>query len=404
MLKSLLGNADRLVVLDVETTGLYNSDRVLEVAAVTLDCNGDTIDEWETLVDPERDVGPVHIHHITASMVSSAPRFSDIAGALARRIDGAVIAAHNLPFDVRMITNELGRLRGTSFNPGTGLCTLRMTSRKLVDACKEYQIEHVSHRALGDARACASLVKQAQSGAPTRPALASCPGFPVASRTQRRDQFPGHDIAMPYVARLATHLHHFGEHGEALAYLDMLDWALADLVLTADEAKELQLLATDLGLSEEDLSDLHIRYFAELAAAAMRDSVVTEDEHALLEGVARALKISPAVVSGLIATWTREAGQAAFKLRRGTRVCFTGAATYPDGTELRRSELHAFAQHLGLEAVERVSQKQCDLVVAADPISQSGKAKTARNMGIPIAALADFLHAQPDGNLPIAAS
>jgi hypothetical protein len=113
---------DRFVVVDVETTGLYNSDRVVEVAAVTLAKGGEIVDEWDTLVNPGRDVGPTHIHGVTASMVSAAPRFEEVAEALAARLDGAVLVAHNLVFDARMLTNEYGRL-GAAMDPGRGVCT-----------------------------------------------------------------------------------------------------------------------------------------------------------------------------------------------------------------------------------------------------------------------------------------
>lgn len=79
MWAAVLTDADRFAVVDVENTGLYNSDRLVELAVVTLDDSGRTIDEWDTLINPQRDVGPVHIHGITASMVSAAPLFAEIA-------------------------------------------------------------------------------------------------------------------------------------------------------------------------------------------------------------------------------------------------------------------------------------------------------------------------------------
>ncbi len=74
------------VAVDVETTGLYTADRVVEVAAVTVSADGRVIDEWDTLVNPGRDVGPTSLHGITASMVSPAPGFEEVAMALASRL------------------------------------------------------------------------------------------------------------------------------------------------------------------------------------------------------------------------------------------------------------------------------------------------------------------------------
>ena len=113
----MAGRADRFLVVDVETTGLYNLDRVVEVAAVTVSPSGEIIDEWDSLVNPERDIGPTHLHGVTASMVSAAPRFQEVAEALARRVDGSILVAHNLAFDSRMLGNEYKRL-GAELDPG----------------------------------------------------------------------------------------------------------------------------------------------------------------------------------------------------------------------------------------------------------------------------------------------
>ena len=56
-------------VVDVETTGLRPSwhDRVVEIAIVHVDDAGTIEAEWCTLVNPQRDLGPQHIHGITAA-------------------------------------------------------------------------------------------------------------------------------------------------------------------------------------------------------------------------------------------------------------------------------------------------------------------------------------------------
>ena len=112
----------RTVVIDTETTGLGKSDRIVEIAAITIDPKtGEIIDEFETLVNPQRDIGPTSIHGITPSMVEAAPTFDEIATALARRLTGAILAGHNLSFDVRMLFQEYGRLN-SSFDAGHGRC------------------------------------------------------------------------------------------------------------------------------------------------------------------------------------------------------------------------------------------------------------------------------------------
>jgi DNA polymerase-3 subunit epsilon len=94
-------------VIDVETTGLYRTDRVVEIAIVTMDAaTGTVIDEFDTLVNPLRDPGPTWIHGVSASMLIDAPPFKDIAHHVAARLHDAVVVGHNLRFDTRMVGNE----------------------------------------------------------------------------------------------------------------------------------------------------------------------------------------------------------------------------------------------------------------------------------------------------------
>ena len=153
--------AAQLAVVDCETTGLGKHDRIVEIAVVKLDpVTWETTDEYDTLINPERDVGPVGVHGITATMVEAAPVFSEVAFALSRRLHGSVLVAHNLSFDARMLRQEFDRL-GIDLDVGAGLCTLRATREKLIAACQRHGILLDSqHRALADARATASLARK----------------------------------------------------------------------------------------------------------------------------------------------------------------------------------------------------------------------------------------------------
>ena len=77
----------RFAVVDVETTGLFPraNDRVVEIAIVQLD-GGDISDEFVTLINPQRDVGPTRIHGIAARDVLNAPTFGEVAGDVVRRL------------------------------------------------------------------------------------------------------------------------------------------------------------------------------------------------------------------------------------------------------------------------------------------------------------------------------
>jgi len=80
------------VAFDVETTGFNKNDRIVEIALVTFK-NGELLEEWSTLLNPQRDVGKSNIHGITASMVSTAPLFEEVVNDIFRIINGRVLAA-----------------------------------------------------------------------------------------------------------------------------------------------------------------------------------------------------------------------------------------------------------------------------------------------------------------------
>jgi DNA polymerase III epsilon subunit-like protein len=100
---SLPLDAVQYAVVDVETTGFSPrlGDRVVEIALVRMTPDGTIEDEFATLVDPECDVGPTHVHGIRASDLVGAPRFADIVGDVAARTARSVLVANNPRFDRR---------------------------------------------------------------------------------------------------------------------------------------------------------------------------------------------------------------------------------------------------------------------------------------------------------------
>ncbi|MGQ4819901.1 exonuclease domain-containing protein, partial [Enterococcus faecium] len=67
----------------------------MEIAIVRTAPDGAVEDSWSTLLNPQRDLGPTHVHGIRGADVLDAPRFLDVAGDVADRLDGAVVVAHN---------------------------------------------------------------------------------------------------------------------------------------------------------------------------------------------------------------------------------------------------------------------------------------------------------------------
>ena len=157
-------------VVDLETTGLSpgGHDRILEIAVVMVDAKGGVVDEWSTLVNPCRDVGPSSVHGLRSRDLIDAPLFEDVAGELAGILSGRVLAAHNLPFDARFLMAEYSAL-GCPELPLTsnhGICTMRLARqylphapRSLADCCVVAGLRNENaHAALADARAAAGLL------------------------------------------------------------------------------------------------------------------------------------------------------------------------------------------------------------------------------------------------------
>ncbi|MEW4530911.1 exonuclease domain-containing protein [Maioricimonas sp. JC845] len=375
----------QFAVVDVETTGFGHYDRVLEVAIVVLDESLEVIDEYDTLIDPQRDVGPVHVHGITPSMLAGAPTFGEVAAAVAARLNERILVAHNLSFDQRMICREYERLRA-DVDPGEGVCTLRQTGEKLNCACRTWGIElDHHHRALADARATARLLQRAFDESPYGiPARVAGLRQPLNPRTLRREANSCDEVTP--MERLVSRTRYPTSDGALLSYLDALDWVLDDLVITRAEEQHLLELAADLGLGADDVAIAHRRYLDSMVCAAKRDHVITEQEHAAISQVARLLRVVDYAIPDVTETAARPDS-----IPEGTRVCFTGAAVDECGNPLRRGDLEAMAAQAGLQPVGSVTKRGCDLLVAADPESRSGKAATARKFGIPIMSVGDFL-------------
>jgi len=155
------------VVVDVETTGgRAETHRLTEIGAVKVQ-NGEIIDEFQTLLNPERHI-PNTITRLTGinhDMVKDAPLFKDIAQDFADFMEGAIFVAHNVGFDYRFISGEYKRL-GARFR-APKLCTVSsmrkyypgLASYSLANLCREFNIPLTNHhRALCDAKAATELL------------------------------------------------------------------------------------------------------------------------------------------------------------------------------------------------------------------------------------------------------
>ncbi|MFJ6353520.1 DEDDh family exonuclease [Streptomyces sp. NPDC092046] len=163
-------------VVDVETTGLARDDRIVSAAVYRLDAQGNVEDHWYTLVNPERDPGPVWIHGLTSDLLAGAPLFPEVAEEFSTRLDGRVLVAHNAMFDWQMIAREYARAERTA-PVRQRLCTIAL-SKELSLPLPNHKLESLAahfgvvqqraHNALDDARVLAEAFRPSLHAAAER--------------------------------------------------------------------------------------------------------------------------------------------------------------------------------------------------------------------------------------------
>lgn len=373
-----------------------------------VDRDGRVEEKWCTLLNPERDLGPQHIHGIAAADVASAPHFADVASHLLNMLRGRVLVAHNLRFDLAFIDAEYDRI-GVPF-PVTydaGLCTMSLATRylegagrSLRDCCAAagFRLEGW-HSALSDANATAALLGHylevcgmpppwrallARATEMAWPRLAGVP-FTVSGRTPISVPTDRHGGSL--IAQLVDFMPRVDTSDMADPYLAVLDEALADRYLSRDENGALAALAKSLGLRGDDVRRLHEDYLNALARVALADHHLSEIEKADLRRVASILGLAEGAVSSALETATQgqlfDAAIDRLPLKRGDLIVFTGDMDEPRELWMQRAAEHGFVPHPNVT-------KKVRLVVAADPHSLSGKAKKARGYDIPIISVAEF--------------
>ena len=155
-------------VIDVETTSLspVNGGRVVEIAIVHLDKDGNQTESWSTIVDPEGPVRGTSIHGLDDDAVADAPPFRDLIDEIAHRLSNRIVVAHNAPFDLGFLSNEFG-VAGSTAPQWPTLCTMRLARKRdpgqpaTLSALQErFNVTNAHrHRAYDDAVAAAAVLK-----------------------------------------------------------------------------------------------------------------------------------------------------------------------------------------------------------------------------------------------------
>ena len=288
-------------VVEIATTGFSPraGDRIVEISIARVDAEGRIEDEYSTLLDPGRDVGPVFSHGISNIDVLEAPRFEQVAGDVMAWLDGAIVVAHNAAFVERFLTAEFERAR---MHPPAmpALCTLwlaqqtmRTPNAKLGTLARSAGIRTATaHSALADVRTVAALLPQLLD-LHGRPLQYPCTPTPMprserGARPRPRALEPrtGTDGWMAsMMARLAMPASEVKD-ADIRRYLDVFAAALEDGRPVGHEAPELARLAGSAGLGTVQVHGLHRRFLEALRSVALAGAIVTTVEIRQLRMVA----------------------------------------------------------------------------------------------------------------------
>jgi DNA polymerase-3 subunit epsilon len=157
------------------------------------------------------------------------------------------------------------------------------------------------------------------------------------------------------------------------------------------EGDSLVEVATGSGLTFAQVEAIHRDYIMQLGRAALADGRITDAERRELHTVARLLgigQLSESHIDDLLRTCSPQtaietASPTATDLM-GQTVCFTGECQCSiGGMPIARQTAEQLVVEKGLKVLPSVTRK-LDVLVVADPDSQSGKAKKAKQYGIRI--------------------
>lgn len=424
------------VVVDVETTGLSypKGDRIVEIGMVLLDTNGAIQGTWETLINPERAMQATEIHGIRGVDVIGAPTFPEVADFIAQELSGRTFVAHNASFDARFIAESLQSCGRLTAGRIPYLDTMRLAKQqlhlgraRLVDCCAAAGItNHQAHSALGDAVATSELLTyllhttKAARDYTVRQALLAAQQFSDFHPLNPVTKLP---VVTRSDAQLAQEALRTGkwipqtvgertmpENAELSHYFALLDKAFLDGYLSRSEETELLQFAQQQQWSPAALRAAHEQYFDLMAKKAWRDGVLTEQEKLMLHQIETYLGI-PSAAAVLVdfaaqsaTTSSAEPRKAASELgdvstQSATEPAEDGA-TFSDGlgisvkiapgdrvtvTGPKLKSLDYWTGYFASHDVEIGGiAKKTKLLIAGDPDTQSGKARKAREYGIPI--------------------
>lgn len=210
---------EQFICIDCETTGLDpKKDRIIEVAAVRFSLD-ETIEEFESLVDPECPIpeSSIAIHRITQDMVAGKPKIAELLPELNRLAGNSILVGHGICFDVDILMSSAERAGiPCSLNSNGFFDTLRMAriygespSNSLEQLRQHFNIEHEgAHRAMNDVVVNMRVFKFLAKRYRTTEELFNCLARPIQLKTMPLGPHKGRpmkEVPLEYLKWASTH-------------------------------------------------------------------------------------------------------------------------------------------------------------------------------------------------------
>ena len=169
------------IAFDLETTGLDpRQDKIAEIGAVKFDKLG-LIARFSTLINPgiPMPAEAERVNKISDEMLRDKPSLDEVLPDFLRFINGAIIVAHNAPFDCGFINAKLGEFHGESLTRSNSEGPMGFTSlpnpiadtltfsREIFPALRSHSLQNLAaelgitvqsaHRAEDDALLCIEI-------------------------------------------------------------------------------------------------------------------------------------------------------------------------------------------------------------------------------------------------------
>ncbi len=403
------------VILDIETTGFSpkRGDRIIELGALVVNENGMVVDQFESLINPKRDLGATWVHKISSEMIKDAPTFEEVAATLIQLLQGRVVVCHNAKFDLQFINYQLRTIL-PEMQDLSGICTLYL-SKEIFPDLPSYKLQFLAeyfdiqftdlHSAYEDARVTKELFIVLLDALHANGIKKIDPRghriqFPIKapiifskennSFLRRSDFKPTPPASEDTLQKILKRLPDTNKstYLPVQSYLNILGEALSDRIITEDEATKLFELAKDYGISNQEVIEIHEEYLRRLIRVYLFDRIISNAEYDDLVTVSNILGIREKL--NLIIDLEKsdiknlQAQETDIEPIQGYSVCFTGQFNSKfNGKQIERS----FAEQLALEkglVVKHSVTKKLDILVVTDSYTQSSKARKAREYGIRI--------------------